>query len=313
MPSLDRRDFLRHSFAVAASSYAVPSLLAGFFTPQDPKQQDSPTRGELLRAAWKRAGEEGKPLLVFVVPVEPRDSWNRGGTLGAFLNHGGPTALLELAPCTVACGTISEVQRVTGASDITGQPLMLSVDPGEAAAPPRITLIDPTLVEAPQRRWPEGTYEELVQAEKDWVHDCNERITAALRRALHDDGKRLPDLARNVRERLPRESLRVLEDWFGGGDLPDDTLLVRGASVVRELARVRTDETGSKALDDLALAARRVLVKQRIPGSKWATSDGCGTTVEATTGGVESGMAVACGMGHVPELCQRFLMFYTDP
>ncbi len=52
---------------------------------------------------------------------------------------------------------------------------------------------------------------------------------------------------------------------------------------------------------------RARLVKRPVPGSAWASSGGCGTTVE----GDEHPQLSKCGMGHVPELSRRFLYFFT--
>lgn len=45
----------------------------------------------------------------------------------------------------------------------------------------------------------------------------------------------------------------------------------------------------------------------RVPGSHWANTEGCGTTIEEVpvTGGI------GCGMGHVPEQAHRFLFFFA--
>jgi hypothetical protein len=48
-------------------------------------------------------------------------------------------------------------------------------------------------------------------------------------------------------------------------------------------------------------------VRGRVPGSRWAQNDGCGTTIE----GVESDDSIGCGMGYVPEKAKRFLYLLT--
>ena len=58
-----------------------------------------------------------------------------------------------------------------------------------------------------------------------------------------------------------------------------------------------------------ALADVRARIVDVAPtGADWARSTGCGTRVE----GREDGMGVGCGMGHVPKLTQRFLLFPSD-
>ena len=45
----------------------------------------------------------------------------------------------------------------------------------------------------------------------------------------------------------------------------------------------------------------------RVPGSHWASSAGCGVSIE----GVEDLAIVGCGMGHTPERARRFLHFFA--
>lgn len=52
-----------------------------------------------------------------------------------------------------------------------------------------------------------------------------------------------------------------------------------------------------------AQAVRAKLIDEPPPGAHWAIAGGCGTHVE----GVETSMAIGCGMGHVPAASRRFL------
>jgi hypothetical protein len=72
----------------------------------------------------------------------------------------------------------------------------------------------------------------------------------------------------------------------------------------------RAVPTGAAAMATLAEEAKARLLHQRVPGSHWASSMGCGTRVE---GHPEIGRGIQCGMGHVPEKSARFLYFYTIP
>jgi hypothetical protein len=60
----------------------------------------------------------------------------------------------------------------------------------------------------------------------------------------------------------------------------------------------------------LANQVKSRLSLQRVPGSHWALSAGCGTRVE---GHPDMGRGIMCGMGHVPQTASRFLYFYTIP
>lgn len=55
----------------------------------------------------------------------------------------------------------------------------------------------------------------------------------------------------------------------------------------------------------LGAEVRAVLIEAAPAGAHWASSWGCGTTVE----GVESNMRMACGMGHISAKAARFLYF----
>jgi hypothetical protein len=62
-----------------------------------------------------------------------------------------------------------------------------------------------------------------------------------------------------------------------------------------------------------AMAAARVRsrwVDAPVPGSYWAQSSGCGTTIEGFE--TEGEMMMACGMGQVPEKARRFLYLFSN-
>jgi hypothetical protein len=64
-----------------------------------------------------------------------------------------------------------------------------------------------------------------------------------------------------------------------------------------------------RLLDALARAAKSAWVEQPPTGAHWARSAGCGTTIE---GKEDGGAMIACGMGFVPELGRRFLLFWNE-
>jgi hypothetical protein len=61
-------------------------------------------------------------------------------------------------------------------------------------------------------------------------------------------------------------------------------------------------------IPSLAADVRARLTHGRVPGSRWASSSGCGTTVEDD----DDTLGIGCGMGHVPEKAQRFLYLYAQ-
>jgi len=321
----DRREFLASSF-FAAGAAALPAWLAKWFTPQDPAKQEqedaakrAKERKEQLRAAVQKAKDEGKPLLVFVLPKDlaSREAWERGEWFGAWLNHGGQVVLLEMALCVPACGNLDDVRETTGASPIEGTPLLLVVDVsqvgGAEAPPPRVTSLVLDLGsprgDAPGIR---GVDEAAVEKQKKVVEEGLAKLTTELHATLHRHGATMAKLAEDVRAKLTESQRALLTGWIGGSKvLLADELLVRAAAEVRLLAAGSTDVLRERHLMVLHGAAQRLFVKKRIPGSRWASGGGCGTTIERSPGEADPMAGVACGMGSVPPLCERFLEFWT--
>lgn len=97
--------------------------------------QDAPrdARGE-LRRAWRRAVDEQRQLLVFVVP---RDRWERrerGDMFGALIQHGSDETLQALGSVELACASMRDAGRIFGTVP-QGEPLMLLVAPDGTVTP----------------------------------------------------------------------------------------------------------------------------------------------------------------------------------
>jgi hypothetical protein len=324
MQPIDRRALVRAAAATAAGAFALPEVLRAFAVRQDPQPggqqggRKEPSRAEQVAAAVTRSKAEGKPLLVFVVPARQEDQGARQLRLGAFLNHGGSNALLEVALCVPVCTSVDDLKahlggKEIGGKEIAGEPLMLLVDfaAGEA---PVVVAIDPKFDEPPSRRSKQLPAEEFLAADKKAIEAGIEATTAELHKALHVGGDSLTRLAQRVRDRLADQEQRKLDAWFAaspaGGAVPADELLVRAAAVVRVAAGKQPDAQRAATTAVLLAAIDRALVHKRIAGSRWATSTGCGERIEDPEPG-EPGLDVACGMGHVPELSRRFLDFLT--
>jgi len=321
MQPIDRRTFVRSSFT-AAGLFSLPSLLDAFFAPQDPQPAQTPAqeppRLVALRAALQRATAEGKPLLLFVVPADANVAWARGQSFGALLNHGGELALQELALCTLACASVADLRAVFGtAVQVSGEPLLLLVDvtPRTGDAAPRARAIDCELPKLPEgaARFgpPEGTsYEDWLAAEKKALLDGNAAIVAELHKVLHAGGDSLTQLAARAQATLTVEQSTALDSWFAGGAAPSDELIARATAIVRVAAGKRPDAERTATLAALQAAIGKVIVGRSVAGAQWARSAGCGESIEDLAPG-EVPLAVACGMGHVPELAQRYLKFLT--
>ena len=92
---MNRRRFLIASGNGLALT-AAPSFLSCFFSRTRDPRIDS-------RTAVERARQDGKPLLVFVVPSQLGKSHERGIEFGRLLDHATDLALADLALCAVTC------------------------------------------------------------------------------------------------------------------------------------------------------------------------------------------------------------------
>jgi hypothetical protein len=314
MTSLDRRSFLSAAVA-AAGLHAASNRWTDWLLPQDP---DGTAREQQLRQAVARAREQGKPLLVFVVPgpseqeqaqVYPRTRW-----LGAFLNHGGPTALLEVALCVPACATIAELRKVTGAGPIDGLPLLLVVDAGAEAAAPKVTRLDLDLG-SPFLPGKGRAFEPAdVEQNRRHVEAGVTKLTTGLHETLHRHGLSLTVLAERVTLRLGDDDSRALAAWLERGEKVGDELLVRATAELRRRIVDLPDDARTTAQQRLCDAIEHEVVAKRVPGGRWHRDNGCGSDPEDMTPEErERGSMIACGMGMVPEHCERFLAFYTGP
>ncbi len=97
----------------------------------------------------------------------------------------------------------------------------------------------------------------------------------------------------------------------GGWREQADTRLVSQMAIVTQLLQTGLGAAVQALSPAARLAARERTIAtyraHRVPGSHWANTAGCGTTIEEApvTGGI------GCGMGHVPEQAQRFLFFFA--
>ena len=323
MTSIDRRSFLAHSFA-ATGALGLPRWLAQALQPQDPV---SDWREQQLRAAVATAKAHGKPLLVLVAPTEG-ELWEVGNWFGAWLTHGGSMALQELALCTIACASLAEVAKVTGAKGDAIAPLpavaMLLVDVaavGEVDAPaPKVTRIEPKLVPIDYSGGARGgAPDEVVAKQREQRQAGIELLTKELHDGMNRHGANLVGLAAAMRAKLTEAQLAVLATWVADGKLAgaagagaDATLLVRATAEVRRAIADLPAEQRSLRSAALTEAITAEVVGKQLPGSRWRRPGGCGSEFETPTEEEKksSGM-LACGMGSVPPLCERFLTFYS--
>lgn len=293
---------------------AMPDWLAAAMAPQDPVQQ---WREPQLRAAVAKARQDGKPLLVLVAPAmkDQGNGYTRGQWFGAWLNHGGAAALAPIALCTVTAASLEEVQRVTGAKAPAGSPCLLLVDVAHVgepdAAPPKVTAMHVELGSLFPERPRDDT--EAAQAERrKHVESGIARLSAELQAGLDRHGIAVATAATEVMSRLAAGQREQLAAWVAGGAAPADELVVRAAAEVRRAAGRLDGGPRQRLLDGLVAATEREVVKKRVPGARWQLPGGCGAEFEEPTAeeGKVQGM-MACGMGIVTPLCERFLNFYS--
>jgi hypothetical protein len=128
-----RREFV----AIAAAwPLLVRRAFADVCPPKNAKTPDEAARekrereaSEARKKAVARAVAAGKTVLIFVIPDDDGEKWERGRAFGEWLNHGDNDQLAPLARATVLCATTSELPV-----KVDGQPLMVLLRPG---APPR--------------------------------------------------------------------------------------------------------------------------------------------------------------------------------
>jgi hypothetical protein len=270
----NRRTFLTGAGLLAAAA-PLPGFLARAFA-QD-ACCDERERAAIVASGYRRARSVGRPLLVLVVPPDTAtDSYERAHAFGEWLNHGSDESLALLALVEVVAARLGDLRAVVPgiAAEGARTPLMILID--TAASPPTHRVLD---AELPSFVGASGGIDEAA---------IDRRIVALgdmLERALVPDAAQLALL---VGRTDPRSPVRAAPAY-------QRAMAAQGA----ERARI---------LRELAESARARFVRERIPGSRWAVSFGCGTEIE----GDPNPMAVDCGMGHVPARSARFLHFYTD-
>jgi hypothetical protein len=136
--------------------------------------------------------------------------------------------------------------------------------------------------------WADGTttWEERQRLDEVRIDERVAALTSLLRGAL------VPDAAAIARRVAQAESARNIDER---------------PAVQYARAMASSGETRATMLHDLAERARDRIVEERVPGSRWARSSGCGTII-----GGEDQNLVTCGTGHVPERSVRFLYFYEN-
>lgn len=131
----------------------------------------------VVATAFRTAAETGRPLVVFVIPDDDGEKWNRGTALGTFLNHGPDAALARLGGCELAVASFSDLQTlVPSAKDRTAIAYVVDASKIPASA---VALIGTLEAEDYSRDWDgRGERDELLN--KKWNATLGRLVTDAL-------------------------------------------------------------------------------------------------------------------------------------
>lgn len=302
---VQRREFLA-GLSAGMGGLALPTWLAEGAAAQDPVgPRAGADRGSLLRKAARRAMGRGKPLLILVIPADKNLQYQRGKRLGALLNHGGRETLLDLALCELVCAPVALLPKHLGVTHKGADPTLLLVEFGKGR--PRLQpLVVPYLPLKFTGR-PSSQKERAERQEKQIRLDL-QRLHAALHKALAADPGAVAHRADQVRGKLAADERELFESFVAGGGKLDEGQTLHFAALIRMAALGEKDPARRKRLlDRLVAAARQQILKQAVPGSRWARSNGCGMSIEG-----EEHVGALCGMGFVPPLARRFLHLYPE-
>jgi hypothetical protein len=288
--SIDRRTLLTRAMT-AAAALAWPAWMAAC------------VRRGARPVTWSTAKGEGKPILVFVVPKDDSKKHWRGTTFGAFLMHGGDEALADVAVCRVRCATVDEVEAFAPGATGGREPWLVLIEThGET---PRGTPIGVKFPETKDE--PSAGFSERAKREDAEIRARIALLATAVSAAVSPDEETILRRAAEAREHLPNEVVERVGAAVEAGmpGRPDD---LGPAAAVFRLGMEHVPAQRTVWTRQLADQARREVVTAPPPGAKWATSGGCGTTVE---GEENDGPRVACGMAMVPDVARRFLWFFS--
>ncbi|MCB9593294.1 MAG: hypothetical protein H6719_11235 [Sandaracinaceae bacterium] len=296
---IERRTFLTSAAAAGAATLSAPAWISRAFAQEGDNGRDRAAELRDLSAAYRRAQQQGRPLLVLVVPEDGGARWERAHAFGELLNHGTDATLTNLAMAEVACSTMTSLRRlVPQAGD--GEPWMVLVEPDQHPAVARRIAVE--LPENPSQ-WTDREQPDYEQRVESAIDQRMAILSASLEEAIAGDAEMIARRARVAEHALDAALVQRVHAAIRRGTVPAE-LLEAAPAIVRAGARDR-----APVLAQLAENARERLVRRPLPGSYWATSWGCGVTVE----GRDDNVMVGCGMGHVPERSRRFLYWYTSP
>ncbi len=283
-----RRGFL--GALAGAASLTGPAWITDAFASAMPDEEQRELFG-----AYRRAQQSGRPLLVLVIPEDSSLRWERGRLLGALINYGGDDVLAGLATVAMACASTKTLAAL--GPKVNGEPWMVLV--GTDTVPATVRTADVSLET------------NVTPREDDWegADELEARLQnarVAISQLLLSDAGALEARAAQGAIAHPEET-RALEAALISG-IPSVELAAAAPARMAIAIRDASGRRQAALATILADAGRAEYRDQKVTGSHWANSHGCGTTIED----VEQNWAVGCGMGRVPQKATRFLYFF-DP
>lgn len=310
--TMQRRRFLEVTVGATAAGMVIPGWIARAFGQDIPTHGESPvaparaptTSVATLSAAYREAQRLGKPLLVLVVPDEQSgESWSRARAFGELLNHGNDDAMIALSLTHVVCAKMSELRQLVPTAP-AGEPMMVLVETDHV--PAAVHGIDPRLVfDAPGGR--SDDWDERIAREDRGVDQRLAQLTRELVNTVAPSAAVLTARAQLARSHASARVLAAANRAIVGGPRLDGPIADSVAAVIALAAQSAAPAVQRSLRQSLVNGAQARLRDARVPGSMWAVSGGCGTTIE----GVQESIGVGCGMGSTPERSRRFLFFFT--
>jgi hypothetical protein len=283
---MKRRSFLR---GAALGTAAVAS--SGWFA----SAWAAPSNGTLrIFDAYRRARRLQRALLVFVVPVDPALRYERGDSLGAYLNHGTDRQLAPLALCEVVCATMVELSELSPATYDT-EPSFVLIESVSLPAKPRHSSV-------------------TLKATTDYangyanVDENISRIANAIA-AVVLPGNQVSQSMLGHRDSEAEKAL--LPTLVNTPDKRDLSKIDRHAAGLMSVALKVKGEVRVAIFAGLAASARARIRDKPLPGARWAHASGCGPTSYEDQP-EDTNVGYLCGMGHVPAKSERFLAFLVD-
>lgn len=256
---------------------------------------------DVLLAAYRRAQQAGRPLLVFVIPEAAEHRYEHGALLGALLNHGDDAVLAALALPEVVCALPSQLSELV--PDLTVPADAWAVVVETDAVPARTAVVAGTPPTRPVAT--DGTWEAIEAAEEQALQRQMDWLSSLLVGRLQQDRA---TLVRRVEQQRAADAVAV--DAVTAALTSGVPTVARAGLAPAVVALAVADAKPEDRVPLVAVLAgvtRAALVERPVPGSAWAISSGCGTHIE----GVTEQVMVKCGMGHVTTRARRALHFWA--